>query len=31
METASMWEETLGFAFPTNREFELAFAEHCLR
>lgn len=31
METAEMWEATLGFAFPTNREFERSFAEHCLR
>jgi spore photoproduct lyase len=31
METAEMWEATLGFAFPTNREFEQAFAAHCLR
>ena len=31
METAEMWEATLGRAFPANSEFERAFAEHCLR
>ena len=30
METAEMWQSTLGFAFPTNRVFERSFAEHCL-
>jgi spore photoproduct lyase len=30
METAEMWESTLGFAFPTNAEFERSFAGHCL-
>jgi spore photoproduct lyase len=31
METAAVWNDSLGWAFSTNQEFERAFAEHCLR
>ena len=30
MEAAPIWEKVLGHAFPTNAEFERAFAAHCL-
>ena len=30
MEAAPIWERTLGWAYPTNEEFERAFANHCL-
>ncbi len=30
MEAAPIWERTLGRAWPTNAEFERAFAGHCL-
>ena len=30
MEAAPIWEQVLGRAFPTNEEFERAFASHCL-
>ena len=30
MEAAPVWERTLGRAWPTNEEFERAFAGHCL-
>lgn len=30
METAAIWEQALGFAFPTNAAFEEAFLDHCL-
>ena len=31
MEAATVWERTLGRAWPTNEEFERAFAGHCLQ
>ena len=30
METASIWNQVLGSAYPTNREFEAAFLDRCL-
>ena len=30
MEAAPIWQRTLGRAYPTNAEFEQAFASHCL-
>lgn len=30
MEAEPIWQQTLGWAYPTNAEFEHAFASHCL-
>ncbi|MFQ5349370.1 MAG: radical SAM protein [Thermoanaerobaculia bacterium] len=30
MEAERIWEQTLGWAYPTNEEFERAFASYCL-